>query len=313
MTRLAGIGLLAMLLGACRTTAVGQAPASIAVSPLFGPVIGAEVIAGRVDDDQVLLLAGGVDLVRVDLRARTFARTHLGIAPGESCWALARAGKAIWTLKGRHTLARIDRGGQVVEQIPLAAPHFGLFAAGNRLVYQEAAFTPPGPALLVGSPDGTRRKPWSAITTRTFDRLARASAAALNMVSCGTTETEERPCWFPDEAAIFLVAADGATRRVTLPGLAVVPPETLLTAENPARPVRDAYVEPNGDIWILSSGAPAAGIDAPGGWIVARYGSRGEPRGLSHLSEPARLILAVDTRRVTLLLSSGQVAEVEAW
>jgi hypothetical protein len=52
----------------------------------------------------------------------------------------------------------------------------------------------------------------------------------------------------------------------------VVPPEVLLTADNPARPVRDAYVDDTGTIWVLSSGRPLAGAeDQPGGWILARY------------------------------------------
>ena len=313
--RLAGITLLAIVTGACRTAPAGQAPASLAVTPIFGPVMGREVIAGRVVDHEMLLvLAGGTDLVRIELGAHRADRRHLDLDPGDSCWGLARLDAGpVWTLKGRHTLARIDRGGHVVDQIPLATPHFGLFAAGNRLVYQEANFTSPAPALLVGAPDGTRRSRWSDLTTRVFANLARASAAALNMVSCGTSVTGEVPCWFPDEAAVSLIDAAGQTRRVPLPGLTVVAPETLLTAENPARPVRDAYVDAAGDIWILSSGSPAAGVETIGGWILARYGHDGVAKGISRLSEPARLLLDVGTRRVTLLLSSGNVGEVARW
>ena len=39
------------------------------------------------------------------------------------------------------------------------------------------------------------------------------------------------------------------------------------------RPVRDAYVDASGTIWILSSGAPPEHApDLPGGWVLARYG-----------------------------------------
>src|SRR5262245_19652873 len=122
--RIAGIVLLAMVLGACRGSQRRQAAGSLLVSPLFGPVIGAEVIGGRVDDEQIVLLAGGADLVRIDLRGRRADRRHLSIPAGESCWALARLDAGpLWTLKGRRTLARIDREGLVVEEIPLATPH----------------------------------------------------------------------------------------------------------------------------------------------------------------------------------------------
>jgi hypothetical protein len=274
------------------------------------------VIAGRAQaGDETLLLAGGLDIVRIDVASGRTERTSLGLGPGESCWGLAWLSNGqVWTLKGRHTLVRIDDASQVVEQVSLSVPLFGLFAAGNRLVYQEAVFTPPGPALVVASADGERRVPWSGITTRTFERLARASVAALNMVSCGPTRASQRACWFPDEAAVFMVDPEGGTTRVDLAGLEVVPPEMLLTSDNPARPVRDAYVDAAGDIWVLSTGrTPSGAADTVGGWLLARYGGDGAPKGQSRLAEAARLILRVDAGRITLLLSSGHVGEVTSW
>jgi hypothetical protein len=314
--RAAGIIVLAAAIGACLTTSVRQAPDIVAVKSVFGPVMGAEVIAGRADAaDVTWLLAGGIDLVRVDLAARRSQRLPLAVPIGDSCWELARLPNgSLWTLKGRHTLARIGAEGSFAEEVPLAAAHFGVFAAGDRLVYQEAAFTAPAPAFHMVSSDGRTRVPWSAITTRTFGRLARASVAALNMISCGTSLTRERPCWFPDEAVVFLVDADGRTRRLPLAGLHIVSPETLLTSENPPRPVRDGYVSATGDLWVLSSGlAPPGQENTPGGWVLARYGPQGEPRGQSRLAEAARVILRADGERVLLLLSSGQVGEVRAW
>jgi len=314
--RAAGPIVLAVLMTACRTTTVRQAPAVAAVTPVFGPVVGVEVIAGRADaGDETLLLAGGIDLVRIDLAARRADRVHLRMDPNESCWQLARLSNgSLWTLKGRRTLARLDTRGAFAEEIPLAVPHFGVFAAGDRLVYQEAVFTAPAPALQMVSADGRTRVPWSGIRTRPFDHLARASAAALNMIACGVTLTAERACWFPDEAALFLVDTEGRTRRVPLAGLQVVSPETLLASENPARPVRDAYVDADGEMWVLSSGtSPPGKEDTPGGWVLARYGPHGEPRGRSRLAEAARLVLRADARRVLLVLSSGQIGEVRAW
>jgi hypothetical protein len=313
MLRIAGVGLLAIVVGACKTVAVGQAPASITPISLFGPVIGAEVIGGRADTEDVMLLAGGMDLVRIDVDGRRAERTPLALAPGESCWGLARLSNgALWTLKGRRTLARVDGDGRLVEEVPLAAPLFGVFAAGDRLLYQEATFTPPSAALQTDA-SGTRVQ-WSGIMTRRFDRLARASSAALNLLSCGAARARERACWFPDEAAVFLVDVEGHTRRTELTGLPVVSPETLLTSDNPARPVRDAYVFADTELWVLSSGTPPVGRDVePGGWVLARFAAGGRPEGRVRLSEAARLILRVDRDRVVLLLSSGKVGEVRKW
>jgi hypothetical protein len=216
----------------------------------------------------------------------------------------------MWTLKGRYAVIQIDADGLVTREITLAEPHLGLFASADRLMYQQASFTPPGPALRAGRPGDSTTVAWSEMTTRTFDKIARASSLALNMVACGAGVRDERPCWFPDEAAVSLIGAGGATRRLVLPGLDVVSPEILLTAENPPRPVRDAYVDAEGGIWVLSSGTPSAGgSERPGGWILARYGPRGEPIGVRRLAEPARLILRAGSGRAVLLTGAGMVAE----
>jgi hypothetical protein len=149
------------------------------------------------------------------------------------------------------------------------------------------------------------------MTTRTFDTLARASVAALNMVSCGSSRGKERACWFPDEAAVTLIDAAGGSRRIALTGLDVVPPQVLLTAEHPPRAVRDAFVDESGALWVLSSGkAPAGAPERPGGWLLARYGPRGELLGVRSLSEPVRLILQATSGRAVLLTGAGMVAEV---
>jgi hypothetical protein len=311
----AGIMLLAIGLGACQTTTVGQAPAStLAPAPLFGPVIGAEVISGRTDDGRggVWLLAGGHALIRVDLEARRADRTPLKLAAGEQCWGLARLHDgSLWTLKGRRSVIRIEPDGGLTREISLPTAHFGLFGSEDRLVYQQADFLPPAPALRVGVPGDDHPQPWSAMTTRTFDTLARASVAALNMVSCGSSRAPERACWFPDEAAVTLIDAAGGSRRIALAGLTVVPPEILLAAENPLRPVRDAFVEGSGAIWVLSSGkAPPGAPEQPGGWVLARYSSSGELLTIRSLSEPVRLILQVTSGRALLLTGAGMVAEV---
>jgi hypothetical protein len=316
LLRCAGIVVLAFAVGACRAVVTRQVPATAGVRAMFGPVIGAEVIAGRADDgEEVLLLAGGADLVRIDLAAARASRVRLQIGVVDQCWSLARlAGGSLWTLKGRRTLARVDRDGRILEETALGDAHFGLFAAGERLVYQRADFTPPAPALQVGSPDGARRTAWSAISTRTFPSLARASVAALNMLSCGETAARERACWFPDEAAVWLVTEGGDTRRVPLSGLDLVAPEVLLTSDNPRRPVRDAYVDADEHLWVLSSGVPSPGAEqAPGGWVLAHYAPTGAAEGAARLSEPARVILRADRARVLLLTSRGMVARVDAW
>jgi hypothetical protein len=149
---------------------------------------------------------------------------------------------------------------------------------------------------------------------RTFAGFGRPQSTALNMVACGAAAGTERACWFPDEAAVSLITTPGETHRVTLSGLALVPPEVLLAAENPRRPIRDAFVDSRRRIWVLSSGEPSPGnADRPGGWILARYLSDGTPDGRVRLQEPARLLLRADDRRVLVLSGAGHVSEVKSW
>jgi hypothetical protein len=295
---------------ACRR---GDAPA-VQMRPLFGPVIGSEVIAGRADAEdghRIWVLAGDRSLVRIDLDRAGFSRSAIRVAATDVCWGLARLHDgSMWTLKGRQVVAQITEAGEVVKEWPLDVPHFGLFGGHDRLLYQPANFEPPAPVLFASTPGDTARTPWSTIASRPY-KLARASVAALNMITCGAAGRGERPCWFPDEPAISLVSADGATRRVALPGLSTVSAEVLLTADNPARPVRDAYVDADGTIWILGSGAPTTAVDErPGGWILARYSTDGAPIGVHRLTEPARLIVRAEPGRAVLLTATGMIAEV---
>jgi hypothetical protein len=310
---LAALSLAVPALGACSAGSIAREPGVLPLMPVFGPIVGGDVIGGRVNEgNDVWLLVGGKDLVHLDLPSRRNRRVALKIAAGENCWGLARLEDgSLWTIKGRQSLIRIDPDGGVVREEVLPEPHLGLSAARDRLVYQVAGFTPPGPALRAGRPGDATTVRWSDMTTRTFDGIARASAVVLNVVSCGGTARKERPCWFPDEAAVSLIDAAGATRRLDLPGLDVVPPEVLLTAENPARPVRDAFLDRDGGLWVLSTGtAPSGGSERPGGWILARYGPGGEPLGVRRLGEPARLILRAEPGRALLLTGAGMVAEV---
>lgn len=308
--------LVTTLASAAATSCAARPPESLALRSLFGPAIGNEVIAGRAEDAEgrgaVVLLVGERVLVGIDVAAGTVTRQPLQLSADARCWGLARLRDgSLWTLKGRHALAQVVLAtGGIEQEVPLAEAHFGLFGEGDRLLYQPADFVPPAPALFAGAPGDRQHVAWSALRTRSF-ALARASVAALNLVSCGTGPRAERPCWFPDEPALYLVDDAGNTRRIELPGLDRVAPEVLLTADNPARPVRDAYVDAVGTIWVLSTGAsPSPAPDMPGGWVLARYGPRGEPMGVRRLSEPVRLILRAEPGRAYLLTGAGMVAEV---
>jgi hypothetical protein len=303
-------------LSACQAASHPQLASAATISASFGPVISTQVIRGREEDagGDVLLLVD-TTIVRVDLARRHISKTTIGVEAGEACWGLARlADGSLWTLKGRNAVVRIEPDGRVSKVIPLGEAHAGLTASGNRLVLQRAIAAAGEPALYAAAPDAPDRRPWSDLEVRSFPNIARAQVSVLSLVACGRSLVPARPCWFPDEAALALIEPDGRTLRVSLNGIAPVTPELLLTAENPKRPVRDAYVDARRRIWVLSTGEPPSdGDDRPGGWLLARYTADGTLDGMVSLSEPVRLILRVDAARVTVLAGSGRVGEIASW
>ena len=300
---------------ACQAVPLAQPPPTVAMTRLFGPAVVGQVIRGREGDALQTTLLVDTTIVRVDLKDRRVVVTTIGVEVGETCWGLARlADGSLWTLKGRDAVLRIEPSGIVAETIRLEQPHAGLFSSGDRLILQRAVTSAGEPALRAVRPPSRDSVAWSDLKVREFPGIARAQASALNLVACGRSAIAERPCWFPDEAEVSLIAPDGRTRRVPLRDLAPVAPEVLLTAENPLRPVRDAYVDERGRIWVLSTGdAPAGASDLPGGWMLARYRADGTPDGQVRFAEPVRLILAIEPDRLIVLAGSGYVSEVASW
>lgn len=299
----------------CQAAPLAQRTPIAPMTRLFGPVIAQQTIRGREADDSKTLILVETTIVQVDVRERSVSVLSIAVDPGETCWGLARLSDgSVWTLKGRNAVARIEPSGAVSRVIPLEEPHAGLFASGDRLILQRAVAPVSEPALRAARPEGGAPEVWSDLTVRSFPGMARAQASALSLVACGRSAVAERPCWYPDEAAVSLVAPDGRTRRVALAGLVSVAPEVLLTAENPPRPVRDAYVDEQRRIWILSSGdPPQAPTEHPGGWVLARYRADGAPDGRVRFAEPVRLILGIEPGRAIVLAGSGHVSEVASW
>jgi hypothetical protein len=179
-------------------------------SPRFGPVVGNDTIVGRAyADGRVVLLTDGPALIRIDLTRQIVEPRPVSGRGVDILWGLAQLEDgSLWTLAGQRALGKIEADGRISERIQLLAPHVGLFSTGRELVYQELNFLPPADALAAGPPGERSRRRWSGLQTRKYP-LARASVAALNLISCGASDSGEVPCWFPDEAAVTLVRQDG--------------------------------------------------------------------------------------------------------
>jgi hypothetical protein len=280
-------------------------------TPRFGPVLTTELIVGRIAEKDDVWFATSLDtIVHVDLGRAAYERIPVrGREPGEHLWGLARYDGRSWSLLGRHQLVEIAPDGQVAQRIPLASAHVGVFSGGSGLLYQVMDFKPPADALTMGPPGETNRRPWGNIKTRSMP-LERGAVAALNLLSCGSSS--DVPCWFPDEAALTVLDEHGGSRRLELEGLPTVDREVLLASEAPRKPIRDAFVAPGGEIWVIGSGSLKSKQDPnrPGGWLLATYSARGEITRRLELPEPVRLILRADQQSCLVLTWNGFVVEV---
>jgi len=227
---------------------------------------------------------------------------------------LARlADGTLWTLNGRNALTQIATDGTVVRQMGSGNAYLGIFSGGDRLVLQRTRLAVGTPAMITMIPTDGNERPWSGMMVRPFERLGLGAATAMNLVSCGTSERAEVPCWFPDEPALSLITADGTTRRLMLEGLPQIAPEVLIKATVPSRPIRDVFVERDGTIWVLAGGTPpiSSPVNTPGGWILARYGLKGQPIDRRVLPEPVRAILRAKKGKAVVLTGAGMIAEVQ--
>jgi len=311
MTRL--VRLLAAVALVAATSCGGRSPSLPTLVARFGPIADLGTISGHVvKGDKVILMAGDASLVRIDLQASTHSTMTLPCSTGNRCWGLAGLNDGtLWTLKGMHSVMQLPGEGQALREVPLEAAQLGIHGTGSRLVLQPGTLPAGDPVLYAGAP-GVMRQPWSTMRARPFVALATGAAAALNLVSCGVSRTDELPCWFPDEPALSLISESGATRVVTLEGLPHAAPELLINARVPQRPVRDVFVEADGTIWVISTGTPiGAASEVPGGWLLARYGRRGEPIDRRQLPEPVRIILRAAHGRALVLTGAGMVSEVQ--
>jgi hypothetical protein len=135
---------------------------------------------------------------------------------------------------------------------------------------------------------------------------------ALNLVACGASGTATVPCWFPDQHIVTLTDDAGASRDMPLEGFSPVTAQALLATDNPRRPILDAFVTTESDLWVLGSGEapPGTPMGRRGGWLLARYDGTGRLVKRTLLPEQTRLLLRATTAGVTVLTWNGSVVEV---
>jgi hypothetical protein len=300
-----------------------MASALVGCTPPFNPraedgevsaiVLPSESIVGRAaGEGRVWLLTAARWLVLVDLRGLRTARVQLSdMNPDEPVWGLGRLHDgSLWTLVGYRSLAELDGSGRVVAHVELERPHLGIFGWRDRLILQVAGLAPNGPALVWRTRTDNTPRAFGALAIQPL--ATRAETIASHLALCGMSQHAELPCWFSHELRIHRVHWNGVSRVSVASelGLTEKPPD-LGSASMPPRPVRDAYIDRIGDLWLLAI-TPDEDVEgaSAGASQLAHYDAQGKLVGVTRLGEAARLILSARPDAVDLLSVSGHLRTV---
>jgi hypothetical protein len=282
-------------------------PATAAAAVAVGrtvrpPVFPDAVIVGRSRcGDETWLLTAGLDLIDVvTSTAAVTARKLSGLATDDRPWGLACLDDhSLWTLANPRTLVRVTgTDGQVRERVALSRPRAALFAAGDRLLFQQLPVAPGTEALMTGAPqDPAAARVWPGFIQRA--RSSRQDEITGNLVNCGLGAAGSLPCWFVDDTRV--VVSNGRADR-TIDTTRLVPRLAPGT-------IHDVALTPDG-FWLVGRHRdPAA--DRPVGTFLV-YGAAGSGvRAELDLNPAARLVLAATDTRCFLLTADNTFVEVD--
>jgi hypothetical protein len=259
------------------------------------------LIVGRaVCGDATFLLTETPQIVELAAAGRTAAvRPLRGTTPQDKFWGLActRDG-TLWTMASPWVLGRLDRSGAIAERITLTLPRIALFAAGDRLLYQELPLAVGAPALTAATPGQARStRPWPPFLVR--KAASPEQQVSRNLVTCGLGVDKGLPCWFAADRQF--IVSDGASWRMR----AVA--RWLSERADVQAPIRDVALTAAGAFWLLESVPGPRGV--AGGRLVFVDEKAAEGAELE-LRAQVRLILAASASRCWLLTLDGAIVEV---
>ncbi|MBI3493710.1 MAG: hypothetical protein HY047_18330 [Acidobacteria bacterium] len=239
-------------------------------------------------------------LIEIKVGAWTIAAHPIrGLKSEEKVWGLAcLSDGSLWTLASPRTVARLEPTGQIVERIEIHLPRIALFAAGDRLLFEQLPMAP-GAASLATSPP---RQPqsvhaWPGLVGRSA--RSREEQLTRNLVNCGISFSGSVPCWFADERQ-FVVSDGSAIRRIDFAPLGSA-------NVDPVAPIWDVAMVDADRFWLLAS-APRGLPTRSGGRL---YWSPGRARyTMIDLAPLARLVITATASQCVLLTTQGGFMEV---
>ncbi len=269
----------------------------------FAGVVPSALIVGRAAcQGATWLLTEKPQLIRVSATAHTVSVHDVqGLRPEDRLWGLAcLTDGSLWTLPSPRMLARLDPNGIVRERQDIRLPRVGLFASGDRLLFQQLPAMIEAPVLAT-SP---ARQPFDVRTwpgLRSRPTPSREDELANNLVNCGIAAGASVPCWFVNDAQI--VVSDGVSARFRrFAGLRA-------SGIDQSAPIWDVALVGPERLWLLAT-APASGKDGRTGGRLILVNDRGVEEDQLMLSPTARLIVWATPTRCLILTVRGELVEV---
>ena len=283
--------------GLLRTGAVS--PPAISVTRTVRPTaFPREVIVGRARcGDVTWLLTAALDLIDVATETTAVAvRKVTGLARDDRPWGLACLDdRSVWTLANPRTLVRLTGDGRAHERISLTLPRAALFAAGDRVLFQQLPIVIGTDALMTSPPlDPAAARAWPGLVQRA--RASRAEEVLHNLVDCGLAVAGSLPCWFADELRI--VVSNGRVTRTVDAG--------RLASRRTIAAIHDVALAPHG-LWLLARDRETSRLAAA---VLLFADDVSGAASVVDLTPAARLLLAASDTHCLLLTSDGQFAEV---
>lgn len=266
-----------------------------------GGVVPEGLIVGRaVCQGATWLLTEKAQLVRVSAANRTVTVHDIqGLLLDDRLWGLAcLTDGSLWTLPSPRAVARLSPDGRVAERQNVRLPRVGLFASGDRLLFQQLPTVIDAP-ILATSP---ARQPfdvriWPGLRGR--PTASREDQLAHNLVNCGIPAGASVPCWFVNEAQISV--SDGLSSRLRrLAGLRA-------SGIDQSAPIWDVALVGSERLWLLATAPTSSSGGRTGGRLIFVNHLREEH---IDLTPTARLILSATDTRCLVLTVRGELMEV---
>ncbi len=212
-----------------------------------------ERVIGRIrQSGRVRLLTSERRLVTMEPQTgEVVVRELRGLTGADQPWGLASAGAdRVFSLLGADVLGEFDRNGRLLRRLGLPGKYVSLFGVASGLILQPASTRPGDHVLRWFDPSNSTLSSVGTLRATEFD--TRYEHVALNLVSCGSTQGGELPCWFNQDTRIDRIQSTGRGSLVDLVGAGLMPhPTRTLERVETAGPVLDAHIDTYGRLWVL--------------------------------------------------------------